>query len=247
MFLIISYGFQNSSNFDCPKIKDFRRLFDNSSSSAFPFIWVPNSNEGTVSKVDTVSGFEVARYRVSPSTGSSPSRTTIDLDGNCWVGNRGTGTVVKIGLFENGGYFDRNNDGFINTSRDLDGNGVIMNTKDPVTGEDIIELLPWGEDECVLWEVVVIPGLEGTYRPGNYTGSYSGTPGPRGIAVDSQNNIWAGTYGTQKYYYIDGSTGQIIKTLDVGHGSYGAIIDQNGILWSASAHGDHILRLNTTD
>jgi hypothetical protein len=101
------------------------QLSSNSSASSYSFIWVPNSNEGTVSKVNTVTGLEVARYRVGPSAGSSPSRTTIDLDGNCWVGNRGTGTVVKIGLFENGGYFDRNNNGIIETCRDLDGNGVI--------------------------------------------------------------------------------------------------------------------------
>lgn len=110
----------------------------NKSQSSFSFIWVPNSNEGTVSKVDTVTGQEVARYRTGPQNNGNPSRTTVDLDGSCWLGNRQTGTAVKIGLLENGGYIDRNHNGIIETSRDLNGDGVI-------TGS---ELLLWGQDNA---------------------------------------------------------------------------------------------------
>ena len=35
-----------------------------------PYLWVPNSNEGTVSKVDTITGSEVGRYRVGSGTGT---------------------------------------------------------------------------------------------------------------------------------------------------------------------------------
>ena len=212
----------------------------NNSQSTFPYIWVPNSNEGTVSKIDTHTGLELARYRTAPAssgTSASPSRTTIDLYGACWVGNRGTGTVVKIGLLENGGFYDKNQNGIIETSRDLDGNGVISE----------VELLDWGIDECLLWEIIVIPGIEGNYRPGDYTGSYSGTPGPRGIAVDHNNNVWVGTYGTRKYYYINGTTGEILSDIDIsasGHTPYGAIIDSNGILWSSGSNSNQILRLD---
>ena len=48
-----------------------------------PFIWVPNNN-GTVSKVNTETGDELARYWVSDGAGS-PSRTTVDQEGNFWV------------------------------------------------------------------------------------------------------------------------------------------------------------------
>ena len=212
----------------------------NSSQSAFPYIWVPNSNQGTVSKVSTTTGLELARYRTSPpssASSASPSRTTIDLDGGCWVGNRGTGTVVKIGLLENTGFYDRNHNGIIETSRDLDGNGAIEGA----------ELLDWGLDECVLWEVVVISGQEGTYRPGEYVGSYSNAPGVRGIAIDRDNNVWAGTYGTRRYYYINGTTGEILRNIDIsssGHTPYGAIVDQNGILWSSGSNSNQVLRLD---
>ncbi|MDD3245889.1 MAG: hypothetical protein PHF18_03345 [Methanosarcina sp.] len=206
-----------------------------------PFIWVPNY-DGTVSKVDTETGDELGRYRVAPHSSCDPSRTTVDLQGNCWVGNRGAGTVVKIGLFEAGQYIDRNGDGKVQTSEDLNGDGDI-------TGAEILD---WGKDECVLYEVVLINDKEGTYAPGEYTGEYDydywGTA-PRGLAVDSKNNLWAGTSSSQKYYYINGETGAIEETLDVsswGHSAYGAVIDKNGVLWSAKL-SEHILRINTAD
>jgi streptogramin lyase len=213
-------------------------------SVTLPFIWVPNSNEGTVSKVDTKTGRELARYRTGPGNlNGNPSRTTIDLYGNCWVGNRRTGTVVKIGLYENGQYMDRNYNGVIETSSDIDGDGQI-------TGD---EMLPWASDECVIYEVVLIPGKENSYIPGQFQGTYAEddrSPGPRGIAVDSKNNIWAGCYGTSTYYYIDGYTGQILHTIDVSsvnHTPYGAVVDENGILWSSGQQKNHVLRLDPTD
>ncbi|MBU6399863.1 MAG: right-handed parallel beta-helix repeat-containing protein [Verrucomicrobia bacterium] len=212
-------------------------------SVTLPFIWVPNSNEGTVSKVDTRTGRELGRYRTGPTSGGSPSRTTVDHDGNCWVANRVTGTVIKIGLYENGQYLDRNGNGTIETSRDVNGDGDI-------TGD---EILPWGQDECVLLEIVLIPGQEATYAPGAFAGTYANdnwNPGPRGIAVDAQGNVWLGTYGSKKFYYVDGSTGHILRTNDVSsvnHTSYGALIDANGVVWSAGQDKGHVLRLDPSD
>jgi streptogramin lyase len=145
---------------------------------------------------------------------------------------------VKVGLEENGQCIDRDGNGTIETSRDLNADGVISSN----------EVLDWGKDECVLCETIVIPGKEGAYKPGEYKGSYSGSSGPRGIAIDENNNLWAGIYSGRKYYYIDGRDGKIHKTIDVasvGHNPYGAVIDKNGILWSSSLSGRHLLKLNT--
>jgi streptogramin lyase len=210
----------------------------------YHFIWVPNSNLGTISKIHTLTGNEVGRYRVNSDTshGGNPSRTTVDLKGDVWVGTRQAGTVVKIGDYESGHCQDRNADGIITTSMDNNNDGNI-------TGA---ELLDWGKDECVLYEVVLITGYEGTFVPGTYTGSYDTNyvgVAPRGLAIDAKNNLWAGTYNTSKYFYIDGATGQINKTIDVspwGHWAYGAVIDKNGILWSAKLR-DHVLRINTSN
>jgi len=201
-----------------------------------PFIWVPNEN-GTVSKIDTETGDELGRYWVSPYSNTRPSRTTVDLDGSCWVGVRRVGTVVKIGLYEAGIWIDRNGNGICDTSLDLNGDGDI-------TGA---ELRPWGQDECVLYEVVLIPGKEGTYAPGTYTGGYESNDwhtSPRGLAVDAANNLWAGTWGSRTYYYIDGSTGAILRSVYTGWPAYGAVIDANGILWSSTQENNRVLRLD---
>ena len=194
------------------------------SATTLPFIWVPNSNDGTISKVDTVTGNELGRYRTGPGSGS-PSRTTVDLQGNCWVGNRSTGTVVKVGLVENGQCVDRNGNGKIDTS----------------TGSTV---LPWGQDECVLLEVSLNKGSEVTCAVGQNCPSNGS--GPRGIAIDANNNLWAGTYSSRMYYQIDGARGTILKKIDVssvGHGPYGAVVDKTGIVWSADISGN-VLRLD---
>lgn len=196
--------------------------------NGFPFLWVPNSAEGTISKVDTVTGEEIGRYRTGPTGGGNPSRTTVDLQGNCWVGNRNTGSVVKVGLLENGQCRDRNRNGSIETS-----NGPIP--------------LPWGQDECVLLNVELEKGKESSWQPGEYRGAANGSL-PRGIAIDSDNNLWVGTYNSMMYYQISGTTGEILQKVDLssaGHRPYGAVVDQQGFLWSASYNQNNIVRLDT--
>ena len=208
-----------------------------------PFIWVPNLGEGSVSKVNTETGEELGRYLVAPFPTCSPSRTTVDLEGNCWVGNRDAGTAVKIGLYEAGNWIDRNGNGICDTS----------------TGSTP---LPWGQDECVLFEVVLIRGKEATYDPGPYDpiNNPGGNPGiydlghwstsPRGLAIDEDNNLWVGTYYPCSYYYIDDDTGAILRIEPfynyITHMAYGAVIDENGILWSTGrptgSYTPHIIR-----
>lgn len=222
-----------------------------SQATTFPFIWVPNSNEGTISKVATRddgeirAGDEQGRYRVCPEDEhGDPSRTTVDIWGSCYVANRDTGTVVKVGLFEGGGYVDRNGNGWIETSRDLNGDGDI-------TGA---ELLPWGEDECVLYEVVLTGEYEGTYAPGAFPPApdvdYPSGVGTRSIGVDASNNVWVGAFNVQRFWYIDGVTGEILDTVDVSsvnHTPYGAVTDSYGIVWSSGQSRRHVLRLNPAD
>ncbi|MCI0496060.1 gliding motility-associated C-terminal domain-containing protein [candidate division KSB1 bacterium] len=240
-----SYTYSNNADFtqgtlvgvECTTVPDQLQLTQNT--TLFPFIWVPNSNEGTVSKVNTETGDESGRYHTGPGANSNPSRIAIDLQGNCWVGNRDIGTVVKIGLLENGQYNDRNGNGIIETSQDLNGDGSI-------NGD---EILPWGADECVLYEVVLVPNVENTFVPGKNL-NYSLNPldtGPRSLAIDIQNNLWAGTYYSKFYYYINGTDGKILKKIDVSpvnHTPYGAVIDANGILWSSGCWNNHVLRLD---
>ena len=196
-------------------------------STTLPFIWVPNSGEGTISKINTTTGVEIGRYRVGPGN-ADPSRTTVDLQGNCWVGNRGIGTVVKVGLSENGQCVDRNGNGKIDTSNSS-------------------AALAWGEDECVLFEVVMADN-GGTFVPGKASG-YNGS-GPRGVAIDSSNNVWASTFNAHRLYYIDGKTGRILDKVDTSaqrHTSYGLVVDKQGKVWSSGHYGNHVMRYNPQD
>ncbi|MFY0531921.1 hypothetical protein [Nannocystis pusilla] len=67
----------------------------------FSFIWIANSVEGTVSKIDTFTGVEVGRYVTGPDTSglgdanNGPSRTSVNLYGDAAVANR-NGGVTKI-------------------------------------------------------------------------------------------------------------------------------------------------------
>lgn len=245
--------------------------------TALPIIWVPNSTESTVSLVDTRTGRELGRYRTGPNgRDGDPSRTTVDLLGNCWVGNRTSGTAVKIGLRFTGQFVDRNGNGIIETSWDVNGDGDI-------TGA---ELLDWGQDECVLFEISVLPqqvglfipgqggpdyGEDSTYRvnlrgdpvsrglresthiPGDPGTPYAGdhwNPGPRSLGVDVRNNLWLGSYGTRLIYYVDGNTGQILRKIDLSsanHTAYGAVLDRDGIVWSSGQDKRHVLRLDPAD
>lgn len=198
-------------------------------STTLPFIWVPNSNEGTISKINTETGVELGRYRVGPAN-ADPSRTTVDLMGNCWVATRGVSTAVKVGLSENGQCVDRNGNGKIETS-----NGSTA--------------LAWGQDECVLFEVSVNSGV--TYEPGKNANDYSGAHGPRGVAIDANNNVWVSTFYSNRMLKIDGATGKVLETIDFtpygGHPSYGLVVDKQGKVWSSGHEARHVLRYNPQD
>jgi hypothetical protein len=164
---------------------------DPCAATPFPYAWIPNSSEGTISKVNVLTGNEEARYYTGPPDGDgsydylSPSRTTLDKYGNCWVANRShnpppgkQGSVTKILLNPPAG----------NTSGDLDQNGVIVNTL-----FSLDELLPWGKDVAVERHYIV--GGDGTgIVPDNV---------PRAIAVDHKGYLWVGLDFGQRCVKLD--------------------------------------------
>ena len=85
----------------------------------------PSLKRDTIVKIDTTTGAILGEYWSSPDRrGRNPSRTTVDANGNVWAGNRneaagGQGSVVHVGLEENGQCVDRNGNGTIDTSTGL--------------------------------------------------------------------------------------------------------------------------------
>ncbi len=98
---------------------------------AFSTIWIANSPQGTVSKIDTRTGSERGRYVTGPEADPDPSRTSVNLQGDVAVANRG-GSVAKIATR-------------LADCEDRDGDGTIA------TSSGSSDVLAWSDDECVLW------------------------------------------------------------------------------------------------
>ena len=117
-----------------------------------PFIWIALSGRGTIAKVNTETGAILGEYLSAPDGRyRNPSRTTVDLNGNVWVGNRdeatgGQGSVVHVGLKENSQCVDRNGNGVIDTSTGLGDVKAWPNTG----GADTNGGVATAQDECII-------------------------------------------------------------------------------------------------
>lgn len=192
---------------------------DDPQDGKFSIIWIANSAEGTVSKIDTVTAVELARYRTGPGA-PDPSRTSVNLLGDVAIANR-AGGVTKIAAR-------------LKDCVDSDGDGAITTSQGPG------DILPWGEDECVLWHhpIAFPQGLD------------SNQGGPRGIAWDAGSleschgdaHVWIGWRDqpstTVMIRRLDGKTGVVDATVQVpdwmcewGHGTYGGAADRDGAFW----------------
>ncbi len=221
----------------------------------FGFLWIANTGESTVSKIDIETGREVARYASAlpvaglptgvipfPGTGPwgdclhCPSRTAVDFNGDAFVANRafgGQGSVTKFAN-EEANCVDRDGNGAIDTSSDANNDGVI-DTSDP--GEFL-----GAADECILWTVPV-GGVDGL---------------PRGLAIDAgsipdygpNGNVWVGVYAEGTAVELNGETGDTLATVSLSNGSgtvhpYGAAVDAMGSVWFTGISDGFLAQVDT--
>jgi hypothetical protein len=172
--------------------------------STFPFINVAASARGTVVRINTDTGEIVGEYQTAPTgRGLDPSRTTVDLFGNVWTGNRGeqgliagiqNGSIVKIGLVTGG--VRANADGVpnpsgdylappfsYNTCVDRDADGLVKTSRglgDIRSWPDITDgaggvtgIVEDADDECIL-----------VYQ------RLPEAPQVRHVSVDAANDVW---------------------------------------------------------
>lgn len=167
------------------------------------FIWIANTGEGTLSKVDTTTMTEVARYYTGPyGQGNDPSRTSVNSFGDIYVGNRSAGSVTKI-LTAGAECPDTNGDGQRTTS----------------TGA--ANILPWGSDDCVKWHTQLCQGC--LIRA---VAAQEISSGGR-----AQSVVWVGGFNNQTVWKLDGETGQILLTTTSPVRPYGFALDKAGNLW----------------
>jgi streptogramin lyase len=201
----------------------------------FSHIWIANSPDKTVSKIDTVTGQELARYVTGPTEQAEPSRTSVSLYGDVAVANRGHrdggfGGLSKIAA--------RRSD-----CQDRNGNGEIETSAGP---DDV---LPWGEDECVLWNRTT-PSLrfDSGPRPVAWEGKLDAEGCP---ATDPR--LWFGWYDTTadvgRFSRLDGTTGAPLDEVEVPwtglqHGPYGGAVDADGAFWVIGWRDGPLVRID---
>jgi len=203
----------------------------------FSYLWVANTAEGSISKINTKTLMEEGRYYADPNPpAASSSRTSVNIDGHfVVVSNRGTGTVTKVAAN-------------VVDCVDKNGNGNIE------TSQSGVDLLPWGTDECVLWNVTVNP------PPDSYTHGPRGTawaPGdfnPQTCKYENQR-VWVGwmdapLHGNMASF--DGATGEQIDTVgldnwspNLNYAPYGAAADGSGHIWFTGVY-EELGRIDTT-
>lgn len=184
-------------------------------------VWVTNTADGTVSRLDANDAIERSRHFSAEPMGplAEPTRVAVDWSGDAWVLNRtfgGQGSATKIA-------------GELERCVDRDGDGMITTS----SGSDVV---PFDRDECVLLHVPL-----GAPAPEGEDGSV-----PRAIAIDgdrgldeaSGGNPWIGLYGEHAAVQLDGLTGEVLRRVELDDvAPYLAAIDSLGIVWMGSQRG----------
>lgn len=184
-------------------------------------VWVTNTADGTVSRLDASRALELSRHLTAEPSGANaePTRVAVDFAGDAWVLNRtfgGQGSATKIA-------------GSPERCVDRDGDGVITTSSGPSP-------VPFARDECVLVHVPV-------GEP-----AHDGEDGavPRAIAIDgdrgldgaSGGNPWIGLYGEHAVVQLDGVTGAALRRIALDDvAPYLAAIDSLGVVWIGSQRG----------
>jgi hypothetical protein len=178
------------------------------------FIWIANSTQGTISKIDTMSLQERGRYVVRPDAAGNPSRTSVNLAGDVAVANRNGGITKVYALAE----------------RCAESNGV-----PGIQTADDAEFLAWGDEECIAWHT---PLEYFSQRPVAWTqGAYD----PVTCRYSAQKLWTAGmnTAGTVDILRLDGDTGAVQATVTIAgvhediYGMYGGAVDARGNFWGS--------------
>jgi streptogramin lyase len=215
----------------------------------FSYIWIANSNQGTVSKVNTQTLVEEGRYYTRPDGAGNPSRTSVNLNGDVAVANRAGGLVAIAARPED-----------------------CPDPSNTSTGPNDIK--PW-PDGCVLWYTDFtadsqrpVAWTQGQYNTDicRYEGMHvwtsthdSGTTvaevykirgadgsiedqvtidnmqthvyGIYGMAVDTDGNVWGSELGLGQLINVN-LTSMMARTWQVPQDSYGMTVDSNGKIWT---------------
>jgi hypothetical protein len=182
----------------------------------FSYIWMANSGQGTMTKLNTETMIEEGRYYVRPDSAGSPSRTTVSLSGN-----------VAISARDNGGGVTK----FWANLEDCEESNGMPGLQTSTGANDV---LAWNVEECRAWHQPFAGKNYWTNRP------MAWAPGDFNAATCTYNNEMLWTSGTNnqqaEVLLLDGETGDIVETVpipQVGGGMlYGGAVDGDGNFWA---------------
>ena len=179
----------------------------------FSFIWIANSGQGTISRINTQTMIEEGRYIVRPDSAGSPSRTSVSLSGDVAVANR-NGGVTKV---------------YANVEDCVESNGM----PGIQTSSGAADILPWGTEECIAWHT---PFAYATQRPV----AWAPAPFDESTCTYQDQKLWtsgANGEGTLTVHRLDGETGAVEDDVPVPgmavnfFGAYGGAVNGDGDLW----------------
>ena len=193
----------------------------------FSYIWIANSNEGTVSKIDTHNMVELGRYQTRPDTNGNPSRTSVNLNGDVVVANRNGGiTMIRA-----------------RSEQCLDAANTSNGPQD---------VKPW-QDGCVEWYT---PLPYTSQRPVAWTqGTLNEATCAHENAMVWASGASIGQPNSIDVLLLDGETGVVVETVeltDVPNGSnefglYGAAVDGDGNFWASQLDVGSLVRVKLSD
>jgi len=184
-------------------------------------LWVANSGEATVSRIDTATVTETARY---PSGGVDPSRTAVDYRGDVYVANRAPGAQASVAKLA--GAEDR--------CVDRDADGTIDTSHGPA------EVLAPEDEECLLWVVPV--GAEGAFARA------LAVDGNLGLDDASAGDPWVGLHEEARVVRLDPLTGEATRSVDTATvRPYGAAVAPDGRLWVVDRETGRLASIDTRD
>jgi hypothetical protein len=186
-----------------------------------PYLWVANTGSSTVSQIDTATG----RVLAATSTPySSPSRTAVDIDFNCWVAYRGSdgrasklsvngatvlGSTPRVGSAARGVAITADGDVWISTSSGA----------------------PWARHDPE------------TFQPNR---NFTNALGSYGLSVDPFGKIFSTTswLSGQAIQRVDSASGHVEQTWRLtseGGNVYGIVADIEGNAWGAIWANDRVV------
>ncbi len=194
---------------------------------AWSYIWVANSFDGTVSKINTDTLVEEGRYITRPDRDGNPSRTSVSVNGRAVAVANRHGGLTKIWARE--------------TFCDPMANGVpgVQTSTGPQ------DVLPWGEDDCVDWYVA---SQWSTQRPVAWSGRLDETNcedeavWTAGCSGGFQPGF-GDAFADVEVQRIDGASGDVLDEVTIdgfscsGFGPYGGAVAPDGKLWLVINNG----------